>query len=113
MPTCRTKTYLCPVSCIPAYEHIDPWRYLGPYPIYKDPVMVDGKPVNYLVANISYTSIFNLTGNPVVVIPIGYTKEGMPIGVQIVGKRWRDMDLLTLAEQLDKIAAAYRRPGGY
>ncbi len=104
---------LCPVSCIPAYEHIDPWRYLGPYPIYKDPVMVDGKPVNYLVANISYTSIFNLTGNPVVVIPIGYTKEGMPIGVQIVGKRWRDMDLLTLAEQLDKIAAAYRRPGGY
>ena len=67
----------------------------------------------YKRQNISYTSIFNLTGSPVVVIPIGYTKEGMPIGVQIVGKRWRDMELLTMAEQLDKIAAAYRRPEGY
>ena len=104
---------LCPVSCTPAYEHIAPWRYFGPYPAYKAPVMVDGKPVNYLVANLSYTSIFNLTGNPVVVIPIGYTKEGLPIGAQIVGRRWRDMELLSIAEQLDKVAAAYQRPKGY
>ncbi|HPI91748.1 MAG TPA: amidase [Deltaproteobacteria bacterium] len=103
---------LCPVSCTAAYEHIAPWRYFGPYPAYKTQVMVDGKPVNYLVANMSYTSIFNLTGNPVVVIPIGYTKDGMPIGVQIVGRRWRDMELLSIAEQLDKVAAAYRRPQG-
>jgi len=75
--------------------------------------MVDGTPVNYLVANMSYTSIFNLTGNPVVVIPIGYTRDGMPIGVQIVGRRWRDMELLSIAAQLDKVAGAYRRPEGY
>jgi amidase len=104
---------LCPVSCTPSYEHIAPWRYFGPYPAYKTPVMVDGTPVNYLVANMSYTSIFNLTGNPVVVIPIGYTRDGMPIGVQIVGRRWRDMELLSIAAQLDKVAGAYRRPEGY
>jgi len=104
---------LCPVSATPAFEHIKPWRHYGPYPVYKAPVIVDGKPVNYLVANLSYTSLFNLTGNPVVVIPIGYTKKGMPIGVQIVGRRWRDMDLLSIAEQLDKVASQYRKPDGY
>jgi amidase len=104
---------LCPVTCTPAFEHIAPWRYFGPYPVYTDPVLVDGKPVKYLVANMSYTSIFNLTGNPVVVIPIAYTREGIPIGIQIVGKRWRDMELLAIAEELDKVAKAYRKPSGY
>jgi amidase len=104
---------LCPVSCTPAPEHIAPWRYFGPFPLYTAPVRVDDKPVKYLVGMMSYTSIFNLTGNPVVVIPIGYTKTGLPIGVQIVGRRWRDMELLTIAGQLDKVAAAYRTPVGY
>ena len=45
-----------------------------------------------------------------VVIPIGHTAGGLPIGVQIVGRRWRDMELLTIAGQLDEIAGAYRRP---
>jgi amidase len=105
--------WLCPVTCTPAYWHIKPKRYFGPYPLYDRAVLVDNKPVNYLVANLSYTTIFNLTGSPVVVIPIGYTKEGIPIGVQVVGKRWHDMDLLGFAQQLDEVAAAFRNPPGY
>ncbi len=104
---------LCPVTSTPAFVHITPWKHFGPFPVYKDPMLIDGKPVKYLVANMSYTSIFNLTGSPVVVIPIGYTKDGLPIGVQIVGKRWRDMELLSVAAQLDKVASAYRKPDGY
>ncbi len=104
---------LCPVSVREAYGHIAAWRYFGALPAYREKVSVDGTPVNYLVANMSYTTLFNLTGNPVVVIPIGYTREGMPVGVQIVGKRWRDMELLALAEQLDRVAGAYRVPPGY
>ncbi len=104
---------LCPVTSTPAFEHIAPWMYFGPFAVYKDPMIVDGRPVKYLVANMSYTTIFNLTGNPVVVIPIGYTKDGLPIGVQIVGKRWRDMELLAIAGQIDKVASAYRKPSGY
>ncbi len=104
---------LCPVSSTPAYEHIKPWRYFGPFPVYNTPVMVDKKPVKYLVANMSYTCLFNLTGNPVVIIPIGYSRQGLPIGIQIVGKRWQDMELLTIAKQLDEISNAYRTPPGY
>ncbi len=104
---------LCPVTSTPAFEHIEPSFYIGPFPIYLEPVPVDGRPVKYLVANTSYTSIFNLTGSPVVVIPIGYTKSGLPIGVQVVGKRWRDMELLGMAGELDKAAGQYRRPPAY
>ncbi|HBE34225.1 MAG TPA: hypothetical protein DD990_23770 [Cyanobacteria bacterium UBA11368] len=37
-----------------------------------------------------------------VVIPIGKTQAGLPIGLQIVGKRWREMELLAIAQELDK-----------
>lgn len=46
------------------------------------------------------TQIFNLTGHPVVVIPIGFTQAGLPVGVQLVGRRWHDMELLNVAEQI-------------
>jgi amidase len=105
--------WLCPVSCTPAYPHIAPQRYFGPYALYDRPVMVDEEPVNYLVANGSYTTIFNLTGSPVVVIPIGYTGQGLPIGVQIVGRRWRDIELLEIAAMLDEAAGAFKSPPGY
>jgi amidase len=105
--------WLCPVTCTPAYWHIKPKRYYGPYAVYDRAILVDNKPVNYLVANGSYTTVFNLTGSPVVVVPIGYTKEGIPIGVQIVGKRWHDMELLGFAQQLDEVADTFRHPPGY
>lgn len=105
--------WVCPVTSTPAYLHIEPERHFGPYPLYTRGVPVDGSEVNYLVANASYTTVFNLTGSPVVVIPIGYTGEGVPIGVQIVGKRWRDMELLSIAGMLDKAGGSFRNPPGY
>jgi len=45
---------------------------------------------------------FSLTGNPVVVIPIGKTREGLPLGIQVVGRRMREKDLLRAAADLPK-----------
>jgi amidase len=105
--------WLCPVTSTSAYMHIKPDRYFGPYPLYSKPVTVDGKPVNYLAANGCYTTIFNLTGSPVVVLPIGYSSDGMPIGMQVAGRRWHDIELLNIAKQLDEVAKAFRTPVGY
>jgi amidase len=41
-----------------------------------------------------YTSLFNLAGNLVVILPLARTWEGLPIGVQAVGRRWDDIALL-------------------
>ncbi|MGL4883028.1 MAG: amidase family protein, partial [Waterburya sp.] len=59
---------------------------------------VDGVKFPYLLACGGYTMPLNFTGNPVVVIPIGKSKSGLPIGVQIVGRRWQDMELLAIAK---------------
>jgi amidase len=56
---------------------------------------------------------FNLSGHPAVVIPIGQTQNGLPIGMQIVGKRWREMELLAIAQELNKVVGDFRHPSGY
>ena len=105
--------FICPVTTRPAYKHREPNDTIFGYNIYDDPVPVDGHQLNYWMANCAYTAPFNTTGNPVVTIPAGYSKDGMPIGVQIVGRRWHDMELLDIAEMIDAVAGAYREPEGY
>jgi Asp-tRNA(Asn)/Glu-tRNA(Gln) amidotransferase A subunit family amidase len=69
----RIKAFLCPVCSVPAFKHGErEW-------------IIDGKQVSYMDA-MSYTQWFNLLGNPAVVLPVGQSSEGLPIGVQIVGK---------------------------
>ena len=56
---------------------------------------------------------FNLSGHAVVVIPIGQTQSGLPIGLQIVGKRWREMELLAIAQKIDSVVGDFQHPIGY
>ncbi|MGB3756089.1 MAG: amidase [Rivularia sp. (in: cyanobacteria)] len=95
--------WLCPVAMTTAFTH----RAKGAA------VEVDGRKVPYQMANGAYVVPFNLTGNPVVVIPIGFTKDGLPIGMQIVGKRWKEMELLSIAGKLDEIVGEFRSPSLY
>lgn len=105
--------FLAPVHVTTAYKHIAPDNYFGPFAIYDTPVMVNNEPVNYWVANASYAAIFNLTGNPVVSMPIAYDKDGLPIGIQVVGKRWHDLDLLNNVAEIDKVSNAFKHPPGF
>lgn len=89
----RWDAWICPVSLSPAFPHCD----------FGQPIEVDGVKYPYLLACGGYTMPLNLLGNPVVVIPIGQTKEGLPIGIQIVGKRWQDMDLLATAREISQV----------
>jgi aspartyl-tRNA(Asn)/glutamyl-tRNA(Gln) amidotransferase subunit A len=52
----------------------------------------------------------NLSGNPALSIPCGWTKNGLPIGLQLIGKRWDEARLLQIAdaaaEELSDVVAA-------
>lgn len=48
-----------------------------------------------------------------VVIPIGRTQDGLPIGMQIVGKRWQDMELLAISQEIDRIVDGFQSPSDY
>lgn len=101
--------WLCPVAALPAYPHLSSRNLIEQL---RATVELDGQKIPYLLATSVYTTLFNLTGNPVVVLPLAQTKEGLPIGVQVVGKRWNDMALLAVAEQLTHVTGEFRFPPG-
>jgi len=57
-----------------------------------------------------YTLPFSLSGQPCVVVPSGRSKEGFPIGVQIVGRVWRDEAALCAAKHLEHTVGGWRMP---
>lgn len=92
--------WICPVSATPAFTH----RKTGAA------IEVDGEEVPYTLAAAGYTTLFSLTGNPVVVQPAAESGAGLPIGVQVVGARWQDRRLLNVAEALLPVTSGYRLP---
>ena len=93
----RHPILLCAAAAIPAFKHGErSW-------------MVEGKKVDYLDAW-SYTEFFNLLGNPAAVVPVGRSSEGLPIGVQIVGRPWCEEESLSVAAALEEQCEAWRRP---
>jgi aspartyl-tRNA(Asn)/glutamyl-tRNA(Gln) amidotransferase subunit A len=44
-----------------------------------------------------FTAPFNLAGLPAISIPCGFTKEGLPIGLQIISRAWGDAKVLNAA----------------
>lgn len=54
-----------------------------------------------------YTAPFSLTGYPAVVVPVGTTANGLPIGVQVVGRPWREDVALAVAKILEQELGPY------
>lgn len=94
---------LCPVTYGPAFPH-------QPKGV---PIVYDGAPVPYGMAGTGYTKVFNATGHPAVVIPLASSAEGLPIGLQIVGRRWGDANILAIAAALSELIGPYRPPPRY
>ena len=61
-----------------------------------------------------FTAIFNLTGQPAVAIPAGWSADGFPLSVQLVGRLGSEDLLYALAAQLERATPwANRRPPGF
>jgi aspartyl-tRNA(Asn)/glutamyl-tRNA(Gln) amidotransferase subunit A len=60
------------------------------------PTEVDGKAVDREAGSV-FTFPFNMTGQPAASVPCGFTREGLPIGLQIVGRRFDDVTVLRAA----------------
>ncbi|MCK6453088.1 MAG: amidase [Alphaproteobacteria bacterium] len=50
-----------------------------------------------------YLSLFDLTGHPAASVPCGLTRDGMPVGLQIVGRWYADAAVLQLAARLQQV----------
>jgi amidase len=79
---------LCPVSAVPAFKHEErSW-------------VISGQQVEYLDA-MRYTQWWNLLAAPAAVVPVGGSPEGLPIGVQLIGRPFEDEVVLKVASLID------------
>lgn len=58
----------------------------------------------------TYTRIYNLTGWPTATVRGGTSPEGLPIGVQIVARPWREDVALAVAQHLETALGGWQRP---
>jgi amidase len=93
---------LCPPSMTSAFNHRASGR----------PISVNGEGVIYWMGN-GHTTLFNYTGHPALVMPYKQNQMRMPIGVQLVGKRWDDSRLLGIGKAVTAITGAFQCPPGY
>jgi aspartyl-tRNA(Asn)/glutamyl-tRNA(Gln) amidotransferase subunit A len=82
-----------------------------PFPVGLDnPTEIAGKTVRPY-AWVPFTYPFNMTGNPAASVPAGFTRDGLPIGLQIVGRRFDDAGVLRAAAAFERARPwADRRP---
>ena len=73
---------------------LTPTVAVPPLPIGVDnPVEIDGHEIS-LFGWIPFTYPFNMTGQPAASVPCGFTSDGRPIGLQIVGRRFDEYTVL-------------------
>lgn len=92
--------WVCPVVSQQAFTHIKTGKDID----------IDGTLHTYWPASVSYTVVFNVTGMPVIVLPIGFATDGLPIGVQLVANLGKDQKLLTFAKEIEKILPKVKYP---
>ncbi|HEX8545699.1 MAG TPA: amidase [Cytophagaceae bacterium] len=95
--------WITPVASIAAFKHQKTGK----------PFVVNGKKVKYTDAIGRFSFDSSLGGHPIVVIPLGQTKEGLPVGISIHAKKWTDKRLLEICKYFEKFTEGFRIPNGY
>ena len=70
--------------------------------------MADADPVQMYLNDV-FTVTVNLAGLPGIAIPTGIDEDGLPLGMQLIGKPWEEGDLLNTAFSLEQSAGFVAR----
>jgi amidase len=62
------------------------------------------QPVPEVVASVSFTAFGNVTGLPAISLPLHFTENNLPVGVQLTGGPWQEATLISLAASLERAA---------
>ncbi|WP_294614593.1 Asp-tRNA(Asn)/Glu-tRNA(Gln) amidotransferase subunit GatA [uncultured Roseovarius sp.] len=72
--------------------------------------MKDADPVQMYLNDV-FTVTVNLAGLPGISVPAGIDKQGLPLGLQLIGRPWEEGDLLNTAYALERAAGFVAKPG--
>lgn len=98
---------LAPITLVPAFPH---------YPLdssgARRELAVNGEQVSYGLLLV-YPGVATLSGQPATAFPTGFTRTGLPIGLQAIGPYLEDRTPIRFAQLLAEEVGGYRRPPGY
>ena len=96
---------LCPVNCTVPFPHLSG-------PPYERQMTIDNT-VYPFMNQIFWTGFTGVVYLPSVAAPIGFSEEGLPIGVQIVGPQYGDRTCIRFAQLLERTYQKFVPPPGY
>jgi aspartyl-tRNA(Asn)/glutamyl-tRNA(Gln) amidotransferase subunit A len=71
--------------------------------------MQDADPVEMYLNDV-FTVTVNLAGLPGISVPAGLDRQGLPLGLQLIGRPWQEGDLLNTAQVLERAAGFVSKP---
>ncbi|TAK33173.1 MAG: amidase [Chloroflexota bacterium] len=87
----RYDLLLVPTTAVPAFT------------VGQRPIVVDGQKVDKLWGAFPITAPFNVTGQPAATVPCGFSEDGLPLGVQIVGRYGEEALVLRAAAAFEDV----------
>jgi amidase len=86
-----------------------PVTQVAPFPVELEyPTEINGKKMNSYLEWMEIVYAITLTGLPAISVPCAFTEAGLPVGLQIVGRRNDDLGVLQLAHAFEKAAKVPR-----
>jgi aspartyl-tRNA(Asn)/glutamyl-tRNA(Gln) amidotransferase subunit A len=74
--------------------------------------MSDADPVQMYLNDV-FTVTVNLAGLPGIAVPAGTDAQGLPLGLQLIGRPWEEADLLNSAYALERAAGFVSKPANW
>jgi amidase len=80
---------------------LTPTAPVAPFPVEQNyPTEIAGKPMATYIDWIAPTFLFSMLGSPAATVPAGLTRRGLPVGLQIVGRRFEEGAVLAVADAI-------------
>ena len=90
---------------------LTPTMSVPAFGIGQHPRVIGGQSVDPRLGYMPYTPVFNLTGQPAASVPCGFTEDGMPIGLHIVGRTGDEATVLRASAAFEEaLPWAHLRP---
>jgi amidase len=95
------------------YDHVlTPCVPVPPFPVELNfPETIGGRKLDTYIEWIAPTFVLTLTGLPVACVPAGLDPNGLPVGIQVVGRSMADDAVLALAARIQELRPIGRPPG--
>lgn len=102
----RTRdVFLLPTAFVPAFKHDQRPR--------RDRVLETAEGPRPYMDLFFWISFATHTGLPATVVPVGLTKAGLPVGMQIIGPYLEDATSIDVAAKMEEILGGFRPPKGF